>query len=494
MRRPPLSTSRTVQARRSDRSRSSRATRYLALAQPGRLSPTVRLSVAVALLAAAILDACAGYEPKPLPERPDFKSSVLDLAADSSRISLPDSARYRFDLSDGLDMTAVATLAVVNNPDLKLARDRAGVAGAEAFAAGLLPDPQLSLARDFPLDPSPALASAYNLGLSYDLSALVGHAAGRRAAEARAHQANLDLLWQEWQVVAQARLLFVQATTEEQLVKLLHVEKELFQERADRAQAALAAGNLAIGEVSAYLSAVQGTDKQINDLERQASGTRYDLNALLGFAPQVHLDLIGSARLTPLDRAAALAALPELPHRRPDLLALQAGYRAQEERLRQAVLAQFPALNVGFTRARDNTNINSRGFAVTITLPIFNRGRGAVATQTATRQRLYDEYQIRLNATYSDVHRILDNETLLQAQREALDANLARLHMLVARADAAYRSKAIDVLQYVNFRAALIASEIEDANLQSAQLGQRIALATLVGGELSVQQSEIPQR
>ena len=92
------------------------------------------------------------------------------------------------------------------------------------------------------------------------------------------------------------------------------------------------------------------------------------------------------------------------------------------------------------------------------------------------------------------MHRILDNETLLQAQREALDANLARLHMLVARADAAYRSKAIDVLQYVNFRAALIASEIEDANLQSAQLGQRIALATLVGGELSVQQSEIPQR
>ena len=41
-------------------------------------------------------------------------------------------------------------LAVANNPDLRVARDDAGVARAQAFAAGLLPDPQISLSADHP--------------------------------------------------------------------------------------------------------------------------------------------------------------------------------------------------------------------------------------------------------------------------------------------------------------------------------------------------------
>ena len=37
-------------------------------------------------------------------------------------------------------------IAVVNNPDLKAMRGQVGVAEAQAFAAGLLPNPQFSFA------------------------------------------------------------------------------------------------------------------------------------------------------------------------------------------------------------------------------------------------------------------------------------------------------------------------------------------------------------
>jgi outer membrane protein TolC len=46
-------------------------------------------------------------------------------------------------------MDDIATIAVLHNPDLKAARAKVGVARAQAFAAGLLPDPQLSFDYGF---------------------------------------------------------------------------------------------------------------------------------------------------------------------------------------------------------------------------------------------------------------------------------------------------------------------------------------------------------
>ena len=91
--------------------------------------------------------------------------------------------------------------------------DELGIAHAQAFAAGLLPDPQLSFGKDYLTHPGPGLSSAYNLGLSEDVTALLTRSSRRAAARSQAEQVNLDLLWAEWQSVAQARLLFDQVLT-----------------------------------------------------------------------------------------------------------------------------------------------------------------------------------------------------------------------------------------------------------------------------------------
>lgn len=67
------------------------------------------------------LSGCATYQSLPL----DDGVAAADwrhLTIDARDMPLPALARHRFDPSDGLDMTEVAMLAVVNNPDLKLAR------------------------------------------------------------------------------------------------------------------------------------------------------------------------------------------------------------------------------------------------------------------------------------------------------------------------------------------------------------------------------------
>ena len=72
-----------------------------------------------------------------------------------------------------------------------------------------------------------------------------------------------------------------------------------------------------------------------------------------------------------------------MEERRLDLLALKMGYQSQEERLRAAVLAQVPKINIGFAHASDTTHVITTGFAVTIDLPIFDRNQGHIAIETA---------------------------------------------------------------------------------------------------------------
>ena len=123
--------------------------------------PKLRLLI---LCATAALAGCATYTAKPLPQQPH-------LVRDWHRLSTPADDRLfvgaHYNPNDGLDLTEVAMLAVANNPQLKVARDESAVAGAHLYAAGLPPDPQLSLSADVPTANKPALTTATRIRPDY---------------------------------------------------------------------------------------------------------------------------------------------------------------------------------------------------------------------------------------------------------------------------------------------------------------------------------------
>src|SRR4029078_1139600 len=81
----------------------------------------------------------------------------------------------------------VAVLAVVVHPDLRAARDERRIALAQVLQAGLLPNPQLSAGLEFPYSSSPPDDfTAYNFGLDWEVTALIGRDERRRAAAAKA--------------------------------------------------------------------------------------------------------------------------------------------------------------------------------------------------------------------------------------------------------------------------------------------------------------------
>jgi outer membrane protein TolC len=415
---------------------------------------------------AVALSACQSYEPLALDTRPRLAASLAEL---------------RDSIAGGtLTVEDIALLAVENNPDLRAARQQRGVAQAEVLQAGLLPNPQISGSYGV-LIGGPANFDAWSAGLSQDIKALLTLSSQRRGAGYAARKIDADLLWQEWQLVGKARLLAVDLIEGEALRRLLGETRTLFAQRYGRSRRALEQGNADLTTVSPDLTALSDIDKQIADADRQQLGRRHDLNALIGLAPDVQLPLADRVELPPVDAAAARRMLDDLPQRRPDLIALQLGYRAQEETVRGAILAQFPALILGGSYASDTSHVYTVGPTITLDLPIFNRNQGNIAIARATRQKLHDEFAARLTAANGEIGAMLSRQHLLETQIAAARRQLATSRRIADRAETAFTNGNIDERGYIDLTMTRIAKQQEIIAIEQLLLEQRVALTTVLG-------------
>ncbi|HST28920.1 MAG TPA: TolC family protein, partial [Rudaea sp.] len=161
-------------------------------------------SSAAACLCAFALGGCAIYHARPLDEKPpQADASTLAQAAD--KITSPRLAPLPIPPSGPWTDLQLADIAIVANPDLKALRAQAGVADAQVFAAGLLPDPQIGIGVDDP-DGS-GVVNAYTLNAGFDIAALLTRHSRVAAARANAEQVRRDIAWQEWLAANQVRLL-----------------------------------------------------------------------------------------------------------------------------------------------------------------------------------------------------------------------------------------------------------------------------------------------
>ena len=446
----------------------------------------MRLHLFTLAVTLASMAGCTTYQPKTLNLHPAMLNAVPHLTIDTDKLPLPELRSHPFDVSNGLDMTDVAILAVVRNTDLQAARDDAHVAYAQAFAAGLLPEPQFSSETDLPGPHVPGSDThAFNVGLTWDAGSLLYASRQHAAARLAASQTDLNLLWQEWQIVAQARVLFAQNVVDQQLLNLQTESRDLLESRYQHTKSALSKGLTTADIAMTDLSALANAQSQIHSTEIDLNSKHAQLTALLNLSPLVNLNLVGSTQLPPLDDIKVRSTLPDLATRRPDLLALRAGYDSQDQSYRVAILQQFPDITIGINRQRDTSNIYSTGYIVNFSIPV-NGNRGNIAVASATRQKLYDSFVSRYSAAQREILAVLRDEPLLQ--RQLLEANAAVVDLKAAssQAQAAFDAGNIDELGYSNLRSSLLAKEIEIINLSESILERNILLQTLIGSDVPV--------
>lgn len=370
-----------------------------------------------ALLGCLLLGACARYAPAPLAEHPIMLDSPtaagLARTADRSR---PYLKPVTIDLAMPLDTNAIATIAVLANPDLKARRVRVGVEDAQVFDARLLPDPTLSLGAGKVLaGPDPLIDLVAALG--FDLASL--RARGVRLAQAKAarQQVRLDLAWAEWQTAGQARLQAVRIVSLERNVALTEASRGAARALLDRTARAAGRGDIAADQLQSARLAAADAEGKARAAEKDLAIAQFELTRLLGLPPATSLRLVVPSQP---DRALDAQHLFEIARAgRTDLQALEAGYAAQEAAVHKAILDQFPTLGLTVNANRDTAGNTIVGPAVDFTLPLWNRNRGGIAVERATRAALKAEYDARLFQTRAEIAAAVSGITVARRQRDA---------------------------------------------------------------------------
>jgi cobalt-zinc-cadmium efflux system outer membrane protein len=427
-----------------------------------------RVGPAAALLSAA----CALAEPAPL--RP-----AADIAAER-----PSLAEIGIDWNVGLTPDEAARLAALRNPELRAAREARGEAAAELQMAGLLSD--LVLGGDV-LHPTSGpgvsdLVTAYGLSLSVDTASLVTRSSRIDEAAAKAESTDLGLAWQEWQVAQAARLEAVRLGRLRRRLEVARAEIEFLEGTTASLERAVATGDATLQGLGVQRAALEAARQVRRELESAEATSLSTLLAELGLAPDQPLVVAESVAL------ASAAPPPEFIGgclaRRLDLEALRRGYDAQEAALRQAVLEQLPAISVGLTSSRDESQIRFLGGFVSATLPAFDRARGRVALAEATRARLAREFEARAFDAQRELAALaraleLDRDHLAEVERA-----LPQLAQLEASERGAANRGDLDRVSYQAVRTSLFELRLLQEALAQAQLETAIGLELACGGPL----------
>jgi outer membrane protein TolC len=334
------------------------------------------------------LAGCTRYEPKRL-ELDAHRAAWVQrdpasaLSAFVEQLEASGEIPTDYDPSDGLSLAEAEIVALVFNPELRVARTRAKVAEATAAHAGLWEDPvfELDLLRIIESVPEPWILGT-SLGFTIPLSGRLGAekamaAAGYQAALARALQAEWELLfdlrnsWLEWSSVR------LQAEVTLELVERL----ERIVSMVDRLEQA--------GEIPRLESrlfrieaATRSNDARV--LQARAAGLELTIKALLGLRPESPVIVQPQVSLPTLPTRTEMHE-QSLERANPLLAVARAEYDVAEQALRREIRKQYPDLGLG--PAYGNEDDQSRiGFSGSLPIPLLNRNKQGIAEAEAERE------------------------------------------------------------------------------------------------------------
>ncbi len=434
-----------------------------------------------------LLLGCSQYQPKALTEQAiqqQLKTpTAQQLNIQAAQIKHPLLKPIPVNIQDGLSPDEAAILALLRNPELRAARDHHGIANAQLLQAGLLPNPTFSYnfaALSGGLDQGKV--TGLGLGLGWEVTALITRSNKLTAAEAEQQAVDLQIAWQEWQIAQAAKSAVYQLLVYSKQQLLL--EEMLQRLESNRMQIQQAADEGLVTELDrvAAISAKNVIDVRLQAVMQQKNQQQQRLNRALGLKPDEVIQLQQDLDLTDEWAAPAYDQLThDLSHRRLDLMALQQGYKNQDEQVRIKVLQQFPQISIGFAQTKNPSAYYTLGAGVTVTLPIFDQNQGQIALAVATRQQLFDEYTNREFQAKADVAELLVTIASLNKQIQSVHHAIPDLENLVNVYKLAIENGQIDVLNYYVSWNSWTDKKIELLSLQLQLVEARIALEIATG-------------
>jgi outer membrane protein TolC len=426
---------------------------------------------------ALLISGCATYHPLPLPPRARLADRITDV-----RHVLPGRERGAgstvIDVGAPLTADQIGLLAVLNDPELLSERGEFDLAQANLVQSALLPNPSASLGYAALLG-GPGTAAAYTASLTQDIAALVTYRSRVDAARAHVSQVNADLLWKEWQVAQKARLLAVDIYWNNRAISSSKTQLASFSRTVSDIERSVRHGNASLSDLTPLQASKASTEQSLVSLQLQQLKNWQDLDALLAMKPSARF-AIAEPRIPALPgNLDALAA--GVQDRRPDLVALQLGYRSADAGVRAAILGQFPAFVLGGSWSSDTSQVRSAGPVVTFDLPIFNRNQGQVAQARASRLLLHEQYQSRLDDAASTILALRARSLYLESHLAAARQRAASAEQQADAARKAYRSDNLDQRALADYESTALSQRLAAFDLERGLDEARITLGLELG-------------
>ncbi|MEE3622685.1 TolC family protein [Nitrospirillum sp. BR 11752] len=290
-------------------------------------------------------------------------------------------------LEKPLTADGAVQVALLNNPGLQATYEDLGVAQADLVQAGLLRNPLLSLASEFPLKGQNSGAEPPKLTFSVvaNFLDLLWLPARRKVAAERFEQVKLTVSAEVLDLAAETRAAYLRHRAALEEARTLDQALEAAQAAYDLMVRLHQAGNVSERRLATEQAALEDVRAESMNAAGEVTATRETLNRLMGlWGPQARWSVDGD--------------LPPLPPREPDLTMVEATVIAGNLKLaaaRRATAAKAAGLGltdasrlwtdgelgVGGERETDRSLV--LGPSLTLALPLFDQGQPAVAKAEA---------------------------------------------------------------------------------------------------------------
>jgi NodT family efflux transporter outer membrane factor (OMF) lipoprotein len=452
--------------------------------------------LASALSVALLACGCATESP---PQPPPVAPAAFEYGTAAPRASWPAQDWYRGFGSD--ELNDFVDLAVRDNTDLTVARERVAQVDARARQAGAAILPKVNVDANatylsghsqqgsgHELDWFAMLSTSYEVDF-WGKNRATANAARLQAGASRAERDTVALTLlggvagQYFQVLALRERLAIARANRDAAQKILAA-----------VQARYDAGVVSPTELASQKAALYAAQIVISDLEQLEMEARAALALLLGRPPE-NLE-VRAENLDSLREPVVAAGLPsELLTRRPDVAMAEANLRAAHANLAAARAALLPSLTLTAAAGVQNPALPATVLTIpgvgpsysaiaSLTQPIFDHGRLAAQRDEALakEQELLATYRAAIIASLVDVEKALAAVQHLDTVGEFQQGSVAESQRAFEGAQLRYQRGSGDFLTLLESQRTLYAARDQFAQYRLARLQALVALCKALGG------------